>query len=139
MGENVKIVAAIYAAFGRGDIAHILSSLAEDVHWEAWADNVAQRRGVPWLAAKRGKAGAAEFFQCIATAMQVRDFKVLSIMSSGDQVAAEIVIEADIVSTGRRLRDEEMHLWTLNGEGKVTRLRHYVDTAKHLEAAGLNA
>jgi ketosteroid isomerase-like protein len=29
-----------------------------------------------------------------------------------------------------------MHLWTFNDAGKVTRLRHYTDTAKHLKAAG---
>jgi ketosteroid isomerase-like protein len=30
--------------------------------------------------------------------------------------------------------DEELHLWTFNDNGKVVRLRHYVDTAKHLDA-----
>jgi uncharacterized protein len=114
-----------------------LNLLADDVEWESWADNRAQQGGVPWLAPKRGRAGAAEFFQCVATQMRVRDFQVLSIMAGGNQVAAEIVIEADIPATGGRFRDEEMHLWTLDSDGKVTRLRHYVDTAKHLEAAGL--
>jgi hypothetical protein len=28
-----------------------------------------------------------------------------------------------------------MHLFTFNAEGKVTRLRHYTDTAKHIAAA----
>jgi len=28
-----------------------------------------------------------------------------------------------------------MHLWTFNDAGKVIRLRHYTDTAKHLQAA----
>jgi len=34
-------------------------------------------------------------------------------------------------------RDEEMHLWTFDANGKVIRLRHYTDTAKHIQAAGL--
>lgn len=59
--------------------------------------------------------------------------------AGGNQVAAEIAIEAEIIGTGRRYRDEEMHLFTLNSEGKVTRFRHYVDTAKHIEAAGLDS
>jgi ketosteroid isomerase-like protein len=139
MAENVTTIATIYEAFGRGDVPRILDLLADDVEWESWADNRAQRGGVPWLAAKRGKAGAAEFFQCVATHMQVRDFQVLSLMAGGNQVAAEIVIEADITASGRRYRDEELHLWTFDGGGKVTRFRHYVDTAKHLEAASLKA
>jgi hypothetical protein len=32
------------------------------------------------------------------------------------------------------LRDEELHLWTLDDHGKVIGLRHYVDTAKHIDA-----
>ena len=31
-------------------------------------------------------------------------------------------------------RDEEVHLWTFNDAGKVTRLRHYTDTAKQIAA-----
>jgi hypothetical protein len=27
-----------------------------------------------------------------------------------------------------------MHLWTFNDDGKVSRLRHYTDTAKHIAA-----
>jgi hypothetical protein len=35
---------------------------------------------------------------------------------------------------GGRSRDEELHPWTLNDHQQVTRLRHYVDTAKHIAA-----
>jgi hypothetical protein len=37
--------------------------------------------------------------------------------------------------TGGRSRDDELHLWTLDGHGRIVRLRHYVDTAKHIAAA----
>jgi hypothetical protein len=45
------------------------------------------------------------------------------------------VIEVAIPASGTHYRDEEIHLWSLNAEGKVTRLRHYTDTAKHMAAA----
>jgi uncharacterized protein len=32
------------------------------------------------------------------------------------------------------LRDEELHLWTLDEQQKIVRFRHYVDTAKHIAA-----
>jgi len=35
----------IYAAFGRGDVNAILDCLADDVAWESWSDNFAQRAG----------------------------------------------------------------------------------------------
>jgi ketosteroid isomerase-like protein len=135
MSNHIKTVAAIYEAFGRGDIAAILATLSDSVQWEAWADNNAQRAGVPWLQAKTGKAGAGQFFEVIGQ-FTIHDFQVLSVMGGESQVAAEILIEAT-VPTGVRYRDEEMHLWTFDATGKVTRFRHYVDTAKHIAAARL--
>jgi len=59
MSENLETVKRIYAAFGRGDIPAILDTLADNVAWEAWADNSAGKVGVPWLVPRHGKAGAA--------------------------------------------------------------------------------
>jgi ketosteroid isomerase-like protein len=55
-------------------------------------------------------------------------------MADDNQVAAEVVIEVEIPVTGGHYRDEEMHLWTFDETGKVIRLRHYIDTAKHIAA-----
>ncbi len=137
MNRNLDTVKQIYAAFGRGDVATILETLADDVAWEAWADNSAVKAGVPWLTARRGKAGVAEFFGVLASTMVVRRFEVLAILDGGDRVAAEFEIEFDVPSTGGHCRDEELHLWSFDDAGKVVRLRHYADTAKHIRAAGL--
>ena len=59
---------------------------------------------------------------------------VLGMMVSENQVATEVLVDA-IVPGGKRLRDEEIHLWNVNDAGKVIRFRHYVDTAKHIAAA----
>jgi uncharacterized protein len=137
MSRNLETVKRIYAAFGRGDIPAILDTLADTVAWEEWADNSAAKGGVPWLAPRHGKAGAAEFFGLIGHALVVKDFRVVALMDGDDQVAAEFEIECDVPSTGGHYRDEEMHLWTFDATGKVIRLRHYTDTAKHIRAAGL--
>lgn len=134
MGDPAGTVRLIYEAFGRGDIAAVIDFLDEDVAWEAWDDNRAQLAQVPWMAPRRGKSGAAEFFT-VAGQMQMHEFRVLSMMSGGNQVAVEVLLDATMPS-GRRVRDEEMHLWTLNAAGKVVRMRHYLDTAKHIAAAG---
>jgi uncharacterized protein len=131
----LETVQSIYAAFGRGDVPAIIALMADDVEWESWSDNSAQRAGVPWLAPGRGKAGVAAFFQLVGR-FTIHEFQVLSIMASDRQVAAEFVIDVTPPG-GRRYRDEEMHLWTFGADGKVTRLRHYTDTAKHIAAAGV--
>ena len=130
LSESVK---QIYDAFRRGDIPAILDLLADDVEWESWADHSGLKANIPWFRHRHGKAGAAEFFG-FAAQMTIHDFQVLSIMAGGNQVAVEFVIDADVPGGGH-FRDEEMHLWTFNDAGKVIRLRHYIDTVKHIEAA----
>jgi uncharacterized protein len=134
MSKHLETVQAIYAAFGRGDIPAILGHLADDVAWESWSDNHAQRAQVPWLLPRRGKEGALAFFQTAAT-LEIRDFQVLGFLAGTDQVAVEVVIDVVVPATGKRYRDEELHLWTFDATGKVTRMRHYTDTAKHIAAA----
>lgn len=134
MSDHLTTIGTIYTAFGQGDIPTILNYLDDEVQWEAWAHNYAQRAGVPWLKPRMGKASVLEFFQIVG-GFQISDFRVLSMMAGGNQVAVEVVIEADIPATGGHLRDEELHLWTFNEAGKVVRMRHYNDTAKHIAAA----
>jgi ketosteroid isomerase-like protein len=130
---NLITVQQIYAAFGRGDIPAILDVIADDCRWEAWTDNSAQRAGVPYLQPRSGPSGVAEFFAAVAE-LEIHEFAVLDCISGRDQVAAEILIEAT-TPTGGRFRDDELHLWTLDRDGRIVRLRHYVDTAKHIAAA----
>jgi ketosteroid isomerase-like protein len=130
---NAARVADIYSAFGCGDVPAILDRLADDVSWDEWEyGNDGQAAGVEHLAAQRGVQGAAEFFASIA-GWSVREFTVLDVIGSGRQVVAEVRAAFDL-PVGGRLADEELHLWTFDGSGKVTRFRHYVDTAKHIRA-----
>lgn len=134
MSDHLATVSAIYEAFGRGDIPAILDHLADDVQWESWEDNSAQKAGVPWMIPRHDRDGVAEFFRVVATTLDIQEFRILALMGSDNQVAAEFVLEADVRTTGRHYRDEEMHLWTFNDQGKVVRFRHYLDTAKHIAA-----
>jgi ketosteroid isomerase-like protein len=131
---NAATVQAIYEAFGRGDVPAILDHMADDVEWEHWEDNRAQQAGVPSMQARNGKSGVSEFF-AVAAAMGITDFQVLNVMEGGDQVAVSVVIESDVPGGGH-YRDEEIHLWSFDANGKVKSLRHYVDTAKHIAAWG---
>ncbi len=134
MPPPLATIDAIYAAFGRGDVESIIDKLAPDVAWEAWNDNRAQRAEVPWMLARRGRDGARAFFASLS-ALQIHDFAVLSVMASEQQVAVEFTIDATVRATGKRFFEEEIHLWSFDDKGRVARFRHYLDTAKHIEAA----
>src|SRR5436853_1221911 len=128
---NLATVQRIYEAFGKGDVPTILDTLADDVEWEAWEDNSAVKAGVPWLMARHGKQDVARSFETVGQ-MEILGLEILSMMEGGNQVAVEFVLEASLPAWGGgHYRDEEMHLWTFGDHGKVTRLRHYTDTAKH--------
>jgi ketosteroid isomerase-like protein len=129
---NLATVTDIYAAFGRGDVPTILDKIAPNCRWESWANNHAQRQGVPTLRPRTGPAGVADFFAVVAE-LRMHDFQVLDTVAGERQVVAEVVIEYS-TPTGGRLRDEELHLWTFDEHQQVVRLRHYVDTAKHIAA-----
>jgi ketosteroid isomerase-like protein len=134
--SNLATVHGIYEAFGRGDVAAILDVLADDVQWEAWENNSAVNAGVPWMVPRHGKQDALKFFET-AGQMEIIDLQILDMMESGNQVAVEFILEADLPAFGGgHYRDEELHLWTFDAAGKVVRLRHYTDTAKHIAAAG---
>jgi uncharacterized protein len=131
--SNAATVADVYAAFGRGDVPAILDRLADDVAWEEWADNFAQRAEVPHLVPRRGPADVAGFFAVLGSCT-VLDFAVLDVIGADRQVVAEIRASFALPGGGRFI-DEELHLWTFDDAGRVSRFRHYCDTAKHIAAA----
>ena len=134
--SNLATVQGIYEAFGKGDVPAILEVLADEVEWESWDDNSAVKAGVPWMIPRHGKQDVIRFFETVGQ-MEIVGLDVLSMMEGGNQVAVEFVLEANLPAWGDgHYRDEEMHLWTFDDSGKVVRLRHYTDTAKHIAALG---
>lgn len=126
--SNIETVKAIYEAFGKGDIPFILSCLDDNVEWDSWTvENSAQKADIPWMKKRIGKDDVAEFFKVTGT-MGIFQFDILSFMEGENQVTAEIVVGS------KYFTDETLHLWTFNNEGKITRMRHYIDTAKHIAA-----
>ncbi len=130
--QHATTIAELYEAFGRGDVPAILSKLADDVRWEHWDDNTAQREGVTHLQPRTGRDGVAEFFAVIG-AIQFHAFEVRGLAAGDDLVVADIAIDATLPSGGR-LRDEELHAWRFDDDGLICGMRHYVDTAKHIAA-----
>jgi hypothetical protein len=132
---NLAVVGGVYEAFGRGDIDFILDQIAEDCAWESWLDNHGQKAGLPPMRPRHGREGVAEFFGYVAT-MQIQDFQVLDMLASDRQVVVEVQISIAI-GDGGTFTDEELHLYSLDDEGKINRMRHYVDTAKQIKAYAL--
>ena len=80
---------------------------------------------------------SAGFFTVLAEQLTFNDFQVLDLIASGDRVAAEIRLDVTSKASGERIVSDEVHLWTFDDHGRVVVFRHYVDTAKHMAAAGV--
>jgi ketosteroid isomerase-like protein len=131
--SHIPLIQSLYQDFAKGDAATFLSKMSEDVSWEHWDNNSAHQQAVPYMQPRRGKAGVGEFLASLS-AIDLKSLEVLNLMEGGNQVAVTFRIEFDVKATGKRLRDEEIHLWTLDSQGRVLALRHYIDTAKHIAA-----
>jgi ketosteroid isomerase-like protein len=108
--------------------------MSPDVVWDGWLDNRAQQAGVPWMQCRKGREGVAQYFEALGN-LRFRLFQVRNILAGGNQVAAEVAVEFELTPSGTMVRDDEIHLWTFDSSGEVVRFRHYLDTAKHMEAA----
>ena len=126
MSRHARTVEAIYAAFGRDDIAGILDTLREDVEWEHDVVDY----GIPWLVRRRGRARVAGFFEALH-ALDIRRFEPKRILADDTMVAAVIHVEIAVRATSRVITDVELHLWTFDAQGKVARFRHVADTHQH--------
>jgi len=127
--SNLATVKAIYEDFNQGNIPGILDRLADNVEWEKWKDNYAQNADLPYLRAQTGRQGVADFFTAVED-LGITNIEILSMMEGDNQVAVEVYLES------AKFDDEEIHLFTFNDEGKITRFRHYLDTAKQIAASG---
>jgi ketosteroid isomerase-like protein len=119
---NVETIQQVYEAFGRGDVEAILERLADDVAW----DQDAPSYGVPIYEPGTGKDHVRRFFANLAD-VDMRRFEPRNFLVGGDQVAVTIDVELDVRATGRSVTALEVHLWTFDAGGRITRFFHCID------------
>jgi ketosteroid isomerase-like protein len=129
--SNLDTVKAMYDAFGRGDIPFILKQLRDDVDWDY--DSV--DHGIPWITPGRGRDLVGRFFAAIPVQLDMHSFEVLGFLEGESQVGVIVRSHWTVKSTGRDIRDLEVHLWTFDKEGRVSRFKHFIDTAVHAAAS----
>jgi uncharacterized protein len=131
--RNLATVQAVYAAFGRGDIPAILEQVTDDVDWGPALDPAVDASSVPFLAQLRGRQQVPRFFQGIQ-AMDYESFEPRRLFASGNEVAVRVVQKLRVKSTGKRMVLEDMHHFTFDEAGRISRWRTFLDTAGVLQA-----
>jgi hypothetical protein len=122
--SNIKTIAAVYEAFGRGDVATILGAVTDDVDWAAETTST----GAPWYGARHGKDAVADFFAGFGSAMEVEEFTPVSIAANDTDVLTVIRFAAKSRATGKSAA-MDLHHFRFR-DGKIAYYRGTEDTAQ---------
>jgi ketosteroid isomerase-like protein len=128
--EPLEVVKQCYEAFGRGDVAGVLSRVAPDVSWidPGFPD-------VPYAGVRSGRDGVADFFQSLRVHVEFTSFEPRTFLASGP----DVVVFGDFAGvdrhTGTRFRSDWAMRWRVEN-GLVTRHQAYADTSAIARALG---
>ena len=123
-GAGVAI--AIYEAFGRGDVATVLTHLDPRVEWRLAEGHPYSPAGNAWV----GHAAVVEnFFARAGADWDEFSVAVRQLHDAGEVVVAEVRYSGTFASTGRTLDAQGCHVWRLHA-GKVVAFQQYVDTSR---------
>jgi uncharacterized protein len=87
--------------------------------------------GVPWLRSRTGRDGARQVFASLAC-VEFHTFDPRVLLEHDDVVVALIDVSFKVKETGVVVSEEdEVHIWTFDGDGKVSRFCHKLDTHQH--------
>lgn len=129
--DHAATVAAIYDAFGRGDVQAILAHLDDDVAWEQGIRDT----GLGYLVPRQGKQQVADFFSALMANLVLTHFEPLGICAAGDLVTVPVRHAGSIVGGGDIPMMMEAHVWRFGANGKVIEFSHLLDCAIHELAA----
>jgi uncharacterized protein len=134
--SNINTIKTLIGALEAGNADAFRALLADDVRWEYHpTGNTAQDNDVPYMRLREGAQSAATgFLSDIAEDFDLNDLYVKAFMEGDGHVAVLLGYELTVTATGKRVRDEEIHLYEFDADGKVTAFRHFLDTAKAIEA-----
>jgi ketosteroid isomerase-like protein len=130
--ENVQTVKDFFAALGSGDKQRLLSLVDKDIEWiipgEDW----------PLAGTHRGHSGLAEVLQKASDEVEMTYPEPPEFVAQGDRVMVVGVATGKIKATNRAFRDDWVFAITVRN-GKVTKIREYIDTQALARASQMDA
>ena len=130
--KNVQIVKDFFAAMGGSDRQGLLALCAEDIEWiipgEDW----------PLAGRYRGHAGLANLLQKASKNLETSFPNPPEFVAQGDRVLVVGVATGKIKATNRTFKDDWVFAITVRN-GKVTKIREYIDTQALARASEMDA
>jgi ketosteroid isomerase-like protein len=130
--ENVQIVKDFFAAMGRGDKPGLLALVAEDIEW------IIPGKNWPLAGTHRGHAELAVVLQKASEEIETTYPTPAEFVAQGDRVLVVGVATGKIKATNKPFKDDWVFDITVRN-GKVTKIREYIDTQALARAAQMDA
>jgi ketosteroid isomerase-like protein len=130
--ENVQIVKGFFAAMSSGDKQGLVALVAEDIEW------IIPGKDWPLAGTHRGHAGLADVLQKASDEVEMTYPKPPEFVAQGDRVMVVGVATGKIKATNRAFKDDWVFAITVQN-GKVTKIREYIDTQALVRASEMAA
>ena len=120
---NTAIVKGMFEAFNRGDIAHVLDNLTDDIEWI-----VPGGESIPFAGRYTGRGGVAGFFNKLSETSDTDPLVIQRYVEQGDTVVALGASTARSKPQQKQSTTSFAMVFTLTG-GKVANFQEYFDSA----------
>jgi len=118
-----EVVAAMFAAFGEGNVDAVIDVLDPEVIWFVPGD----RAVVPWSGTWRGHEEMRRFFGVIAVSAEPRAFEIRRLLANGEDVVA-LGRFAYFYPTSGRVFDDEFAMHFTVRDGRIRTYRIHEDS-----------
>lgn len=130
--ENIQTVKNFFAAMGSYSQQDVLALVTEDIEWiipgEDW----------PLAGTHRGHAGVADVLRKASDEVEMTYPEPPEFVAQGDRVLVIGVATGKIKATSRTFKDDWVFAITVR-DGKVTKIREYIDTQALVRASAMDA
>ena len=130
--ENVQIVKDFFAAIGSYNEHDLLALAAEDIEW------IIPGEGWPLAGTHRGHAELAAVLQKASEEVEMTYPEPPEFVAQGDRVLVVGVATGKIKATNKPFKDNWVFDITIRN-GKVTKIREYIDTQALARASEMGA
>jgi ketosteroid isomerase-like protein len=124
--QNTQLVKDAYAAYGRGDVAGVLSCMSPQIDWE-----LASVPGLSFTGKRKGSKEVEEYFRLADAARTMRAFEPREFIAQGNKVVVLGSGAWTVKDTGRDFASDWVHVFTIE-DGRIAAFREFLDS--HLAA-----